>query len=110
MRVLVVDDSEERQVWFAREWKGHEVVAAVSALEATRALEGDRFDVVTLDYDLGDCSPCGSVVAHFIAHDLPPEKRPGQIILHSANPIGARDMATRLHDAGIESQIQPFRF
>jgi len=109
MRVLILDDSEERQAQFARQWEGHEVVAAVSALEATRALEGERFDVVTLDYDLGDFSPCGSMVAYYIAHDLPVEKRPGRIIIHSGNPYGARDIAARLRDVGIESELQPFR-
>src|SRR3954467_10883234 len=114
MRVLVLDDDNNRHVTFRRNLIGHDVVHVHTYDEAVAALAGERFDVMFLDHDLNlegvhrsvrrdeetgvEWEMNGAHVAHVIA-ELPSEKRPDEVFVHSYNPDGASNMIAILHAA-----------
>jgi CheY-like chemotaxis protein len=102
MRVLVLDDEQVRHEEFVRQHPADEVVSARSVHEACAALRGPRFDRVQLDHDLGSGSPTGLEAARFIA-EMEQERRPAMVIVHSHNPVGAREMVLTLRDAGVRA-------
>lgn len=110
MRILVLDDEPARHNLFAAAWGRHDIVQAWTADEAERALEGDRFDLVTLDHDLGPTShQSGLYVARHIA-SMPESSRPAEVFIHSANPVGAQAMMDALVRVGIiVRRIDPLR-
>lgn len=58
MRVLILDDDDERHQYFAEIYGGQEVVHVRKYSEALSALDSQRpFDVIQLDHDLGDFGP-----------------------------------------------------
>lgn len=65
--------------------------------EALALLSAEVFEEVSLDYFIGD-GDAGTflAVAHFIA-DLPAERRPCRVYLHTASDAGAAQMAKVLH-------------
>lgn len=99
LTILVLDDSEERLVFFRR-WlqREGEVVCVEHAQGAIDALRGRTFDLVFLDHDLGTGCETGDEVAKFICTMASP---PEQVIVHSANVVGAARMVARLTQAGV---------
>lgn len=110
MRILVLDDEPARHALFAAAWKGNDIVHAWTAGEAEKALDGKRFDLVTLDHDLGPASRGnGMRVARHIVQ-MSEEKRPPHVLVHSSNPPGAEAMVDTLQRAGIDAaRIDPLR-
>jgi CheY-like chemotaxis protein len=111
MRILVLDDERARHILFAAAWgKHHDIVQAWTADEAEKALDGDRFDLVTLDHDLGPASRGdGLRVARYIAQ-MPEARQPSRVCIHSANPVGAQAMIDTLLRTAIDVQrIDPLR-
>lgn len=104
MRIFVLDDMESRIESFVK-WYGHkhELVVAKDADEAITILSKDlAFDVLFLDHDLGDRifvdvkdENTGSRVAKFLSD----KKVEGMIIVHSWNPVGAKNMLAYLSKA-----------
>lgn len=60
-------------------------------------LEQTKFDVVSLDHDLGDYMTGWDVVDKLL--ELPEEQRPNQVIIHSANFPAGKKMAEALQEA-----------
>jgi uncharacterized membrane protein len=60
--------------------------------EALLLLQSEIFEEVSLDYMIGH-TPARTFapVAHFIAQ-LPPERRPKKVFLHTSSPLGAREL------------------
>lgn len=125
MRILVLDDDENRHDYFARELAllGQEVVHTWTYDQCVDALTNqDRFDVVFLDHDLNDHgvksvmvggSLYGGIqeldgrdVAYYMAQRLDKDKRPGQVVVHSWNPDGAREMVQILRDDGYTNVVR----
>lgn len=99
MRILFLDDSEERHRAY-RGWSiGHVVEHVHTARQAIAALKGERFDLVSLDHDLCKQSSMGGTpteatgmeVAEYIAA-MPPGRRPRAVSIHSLNPSAAPRM------------------
>jgi hypothetical protein len=105
MRRLILDDSTERLEVFGSRFPGCVLVSTYE--EAIQAMNGERFDEVWLDHDLGTLRN-GCDVAYWMATELPPIKLPGRVIVHSWNPAGARAIATTLQPVGINAEISPF--
>lgn len=104
MRILVLDDEPARHTLFALAWKGHDIVQAWTAGEAECHLHGERFDLVTLDHDLGPASRGNGLrVTRFIV-GMPEEQRPRQVLVHSSNPVGAQAMLGTLQHAGLSAR------
>lgn len=75
---------------------------AETAEEAIAILKKESpFDIVYLDHDLGNTvyapsdEKSGFFVAQFIT-EMPSDKLPKRVIVHSHNPIGARNMVHQL--------------
>lgn len=121
LRILVLDDNEDRHGIFRRTLKNEDATHVYNFDEAIRVLTFEKkFDIAMLDHDLGTGNSevadkvglpyaSGYDVAKFIAFDLTEDKRPGRVIIHSWNMIGASNMQAVLQTAGIEVQLKPFK-
>ncbi len=109
--LLFLDDDRTRHREFLLSVGRCVVTQAYTAEQAVRQINQTVYDAVFLDHDLSfdDCmcdpsepttAPTGLTVAEHIA-ELPPEKRPGVVIIHSMNPPGARAMESALQRAGV---------
>lgn len=116
MRILFLDDNKERHRRFLMNRIGQNIVQAWTCEEACRLLSATVFDIAYLDHDLSELAAAGTPaanertgthVAEFIAA-MPPEKRPGRVVVHSFNDYGRKRMAAILRDAGVAVTIQPF--
>lgn len=109
MKILFLDDDPDRHTRVAAALAKHTLTPVCKATEAFKALQGDKFDIVFLDHDLGDfevpettfagygrVSLSGADVAIAVA-DLPKEKHPDLVVIHSANPDGAKSIASLLN-------------
>lgn len=117
MRILFVDDSHERHRKFKMNRIGCIVVQAYNYAEAIKCLDHDGpFDEAYLDHDLSDAAAAGQPgpeektgtdIAKHIAQ-MPKDKLPAKIYIHSYNFAGRTRMAQLLADAGIRVTVQPF--
>ena len=102
--------------------KGHKVRHAQHADDFVKEILRERADVVYLDHDLAykvrhptkvvdkqgnDHFVNGNDAAQFIA-TLFRNRRPHQVIIHSMNPTGARNIAATLEKAGVPHTVAPF--
>lgn len=107
MRIFILDDSEERLRIFRSKLIGHAVITAKTVSEAISALDRDGpFKYIFLDHDLGGQAmvPSGPGTGYEVAQWLSqhPEKTINcDIIIHSFNPDGAKNMASFLPTARI---------
>lgn len=110
MRILVLDDEPARHELFKAAWGKHDITHAWTADEAEKALDGNRFNLVTLDHDLGPASRGNGLrVARHIAQ-MPEDRQPYKVLVHSANPVGAQAMIDALLRTSIDVQrIDPLR-
>lgn len=98
MKVLFLEDDESRIAKARREFVGHVLVVATTAQEAIAALDVHRFDLASLDHDLGGTQMAesnensGYAVAKYIAA----METPPFVIVHSFNPVGAQKMMLHL--------------
>lgn len=105
LRVLILDDDIMRHAAFAQRLSGNEIHHASSAKIAITSLENNvPYDIIFLDHDLGAAEGpglpdpgTGYEVAKWLAEH--PDKQPKMIILHTLNPIGAKNMKACLPDA-----------
>lgn len=102
---LIVEDCPERDVELRRRLAGYDVFVARSYDEAVAHLRVRHFDVVSLDYDLGGAN--GNDVAMRLV-ELPVPDRPRVVIIHSMNPVGARQIVATLGAADIPTVVRPF--
>ena len=110
LRILVVDDDHERHDAFREFLKGHDVVHTADVATAIHSLSTlPPFDVAFLYHDLNDFAYdnygngteyTGKDVARFIIDGLAIEKRPKQIVVHSWNHGGAKEMLHTLRQGG----------
>jgi CheY-like chemotaxis protein len=124
MRILVLDDMEERHKAFGRWYDGdHTVVHVWTAPRACRLLTSEkRFDVAFLDHDLrpehyysylagaGD-EPTDHGTGMQVVNEivkLPSELRPVQAVVHSWNTDRAHEMVQRLRDVGVRAEYWRF--
>jgi len=112
MKILVVEDSEERNSLF-REWlKGHDFMIALDAPTGIRYLQAYEYDVIFLDHDLGDRSNVdsedintGYQVAKLIPNSI---NKNAQVIIHSMNPIGSGNMLKVLNGKAVHRPFGPW--
>jgi CheY-like chemotaxis protein len=112
MRILFLDDSEERIEQAKEIYSGAELVIVRTAPEAIQQLFHGPWDVVSLDHDLGgevlvdsDREDCGMEVVRWIIKNKPPLKI---ITIHSWNIPAGKRMAEDLQKAGYYAHIHPF--
>lgn len=85
MRVLIVEDSSERQKILRDLYRDHAWIAVSTAIRANCLLDAYDFDLVSLDFDLGGGSKGDEVARH-----LRESSNSGvEVIIHSDNAPGA---------------------
>lgn len=120
MRILALDDMDERQSAFARWFADQELLQARDARTAIGALEmTGRFDLALLDHDLSDehyraaaerlpyGKGTGMEVARYIAA-MPEARRPRLVVVHSWNRTEAQKMVEVLEVAGVATFYRMF--
>lgn len=123
MRILILEDSNERMGQFRRGLIGAQVKWCNTARKAMVAMEAHFYDVVFLDHDLnvhdGAASEdpvttgTGQQLALFVSL-LPEGRKKDRIrqntlfIVHSLNPAGSRAMMSILSQAGFQAVQDPF--
>ena len=109
MRILYMDDMQDRHDYFDRKHPKDDVTHVYSHVEAVRALATmPAFDLASLDHDLGE-GETGYYTARYIAHTMPEDRRPREVIVHSFNTVGAPLMVAVLQDAGVPVSWQQFK-
>lgn len=122
MRILILDDEEVRHEAIARRYDGHEVVGATTYFQFLRYFwEGSPWHIVHLDHDLGEPPEADSYVdgwggvraytglhAARVIADAGDGDLPGEVIVHSQNPLGSQAMVAELRARGVAASRQPF--
>ncbi len=109
MKVLFLDDDPARWSSFSKAMVGRaETIWAQTAIEAIEQLKDNSpFDMIFLDHDLGgkvyvaSGEGTGWEVAKWIANNI---TNPPRILIHSMNPVGAKEMKYLLPNA----EVLPF--
>jgi len=109
MNILFLDDSENRHIRVRRALPS--VNACRNAADCVSLLQNHKFDLVSLDHDLGgetfvssDRKDCGMEVVRWIVLHKP---LIDYIVVHSANRPAAEEMKRKLKDAGYFVLMMP---
>lgn len=101
-RILVLDDDLTRLMAFNQRLIGSVVDCVTTSKEAIDKLKENEYQIVYLDHDLGGMTHCtsgentGYEVAKFISTM---ETRPRNIVIHSFNTVGAKNMMSLLPES-----------
>lgn len=116
MRALFIDDDPNRHRRFKIGHIGWVIEEAFTYQQAIELLQGNAFDEVWLDHDLSERAAAGNPapgekngadIAKVIA-ELPQEKRPKKVIVHTFSLKGRTRIMTILEDAGVSAVVAPF--
>ena len=103
-KVLVLEDEQWRQEWFAKRFA--EVLPCRTVGEALIGLATGDFDLIFLDHDLKTEPAVGRDVAQWLCEN-PEAQRTAAIIVHSVNLVSAHKMYMELHLAGRMVSVMP---
>ena len=95
LRILIVEDTPERQEILRSLFKDHAWVLVNTAKRAIRLLDAFDFDLISLDFDL-DGNKKGDEVAAFISRSRNSKTK---VIVHSMNSQGAAKISRFLPNA-----------
>ena len=95
LRVLLVEDTKDRQHILTSLYKKHAWILVNTGERAITLLNAYDFDIVSLDYNLGG-QLNGADVAKVLKYSRHKNVR---VIVHSLNPRGAKVIASILPDA-----------
>jgi len=101
LRILILEDSEERIARFKNALSGDDVTVCGAVAAAIGELYDRAFDYIFLDYDLGDGNRNGAELALYLSENLHDGER---VIVHSMNPVGQEEILALLPSA----QVVPF--
>ena len=96
-KVLILEDSKERQEQFKKNFKDADITIVEHKAEAVAALLSQKWDYMFLDHDLGgkayvnvEEEDSGSGVARWLKDH--PQSMPSHIFVHSVNEAGAKNI------------------
>ncbi|HET6583341.1 MAG TPA: cyclic-phosphate processing receiver domain-containing protein [Nannocystaceae bacterium] len=95
LRVLIVEDTPERQEWLIGLYREHAWVLVHTAARAARLVAAYEFDMISLDFNLAG-EATGEAVALAIASSRNAQT---PVLVHSMNPRGAGRLAELLPHA-----------
>jgi CheY-like chemotaxis protein len=117
MKILVVEDSLRRMIWFHGAFMGCQLDWADSVKRAIEFLETNEYDAIFLDHDLSDehytylfegreltpemIEQTGRAVARWLG-ERPEKCSKAKIVLHSMNESGRASMASFLKGRTVE--------
>lgn len=103
MKILILEDDLARQEFFKVNLEKHNLTITDSSKVAIEKLSSEKWDILFLDHDLGgqvhveSGENTGYEVAKFLEEN---EKfMPPNIIVHSLNPVGAKNIINALPNA-----------
>ena len=120
MKILFLDDNENRQIHFYSEWSKNKksedlLFQTRTAKETIEVLKNESpFDVLSLDHDLGgkvfvkEVEETGYQVALFIENELAEKLLPSAVVIHSHNPAGSNRMRQALSKRNIKIYNIPY--
>ena len=119
MRILILDDEQVRHDDLTKFYSGHEVVNTTTYSEFVRELEsGSPWDLIHLDHDLGPgdsyLDGWGNMQFFTGQHaairvcELHDDQLPGEVIVHSVNPLGAQNMVSDLKSRKVKATWRPY--
>jgi hypothetical protein len=103
MNILILEDSDKRINQFQKKLIGHSCTFTKTAQECIALLNSKKWDVLFLDHDLGgkafvkSGTGTGYEVALYLRTNL--QKCPAEVIVHSVNPVGAKNICDTLEKA-----------
>ena len=103
MKVLILEDDENRLKIFRRQLIGFDLVCVDVAKDAIKWLSKEKFDYLFLDHDLGgkvfvsETENTGYEVCLWLEQNQ--DKKPAHIFLHSLNPNGRERMKQAVPEA-----------
>ena len=103
MRVLILEDNENRCVKFREALMGHDLDITEFSKEAIQLLKENEYDILFLDHDLGgqvyveSGEETGFEVAEWLSQNT--DRKPKEIYLHSLNEWGRKNMKNVLPDS-----------
>jgi len=114
MKIFILEDNEDRIIYFRQLFIDHDLFVATTAREAILALDGTtEFDLIFLDHDLGGeqmvdmkNTNTGSEVVRYLVTIA--DKVNSIIFLHTQNPVAARAMRCTLKENDFRVFIKPF--
>jgi len=95
LKILVVEDTPERQEILKNLFRDHAWVLAHTARRAVRLLSVYKFDLISLDYNLAG-PDCGDSIGSFIPDSINSNTK---ILIHSMNKAGADKIKNFLPNA-----------
>jgi CheY-like chemotaxis protein len=113
MRILILEDNQERIEFFKRIFKNHELIICELIFSAQEIVQQEEFDIMFLDHDLYKDNIRGieleitgyDFVKFLVKSNL---QKHSLIYIHSMNPTGANAMQNLLRDNGYEVLWIPF--
>ena len=119
MRILILDDEQVRHDDLAVLYGDHEVVHTSTYNQFVHELEsGSPWDLIHLDHDLGpgDSYLDGWGTMQFFTGqhaairvcELRDHQLPGEVIVHSVNPLGANYMVSDLKSRKVRVTWRPY--
>ena len=114
--ILFLDDDPDRHAFLPNKFPKDRIIHVYTLNEFRKALEYfDAFDVISLDYDLNDfkheslegsglatgLDACGYMIAYRA-------KLPQEVLIHSWNEDGSKEMAAFLESRGIAYRLEEF--
>ena len=112
VRILFLDDDENRHTHAMRELIGHDVHHVRTVGEAVARLKANDYDLAMLDHDLGGThyAPSNEVSGYAVALAIESGevRRPARVVVHSFNAAGATRMVAAINQAGVPVAWAPF--
>ena len=94
LRVLIVEDTPERQKILTELFRDHAWVLVNTVARALRLLKAYEFDVVSLDYNIG-----GDLLGVDVARHIRNARIKPRVVIHSMNPQGRKQILAVLPEA-----------
>ena len=106
MNIFLLEDDYARVSWFKMKTIGHVLTVVSTVEDAKQALAEKEYRLLLLDHDLGgtQMAPSDSNSGYAVAEFIRDRDIPGEVIIHSCNPIGAK----RMQDAIGRGTLVPF--
>lgn len=102
MKILIVEDMDDRNKWFKDTFKDHELDMVNNSKEAIELVKNNKYDFIFLDHDLGNrifVHSNDENTGYQVAIEIPKtENKQTPVVLHSWNPGGVKNMEIALKD------------
>ena len=111
LEILVIDDESPRHSWFRNSFDCHlgwTVDSALSSAKALELLRTRRYHLAFFDHDLAEHDFTGSDIATRILMDPDTYHCPQAVWVHSANPVGAENIASKFRSAQVPTIVSAF--